>query len=63
MTGDDLLETMKQTDPDSVWLFNHPSYPPNPPTRTFTDERAFVKLASRKTPSGKPMCRSRRRHR
>jgi len=38
MTGDDLLETMKQTDPDSVWLFNHPSYPPNPPTRTFTDE-------------------------
>lgn len=38
MTGDELLETMKQTDPDSVWLFNHPSYPPNPPTRTFTDE-------------------------
>jgi len=38
MTSDDLLETMKQTDPDSVWLFNHPSYPPNPPTRTFTDE-------------------------
>jgi cyclase len=21
-----------------VWLFNHPDYPPNPPTRTFTDE-------------------------
>ena len=38
MTAPDLLETMKQTDPDSVWLFNHPSYPPNPPTRTFTDE-------------------------
>jgi cyclase len=38
MTGSELLETMKQTDPDSVWLFNHPDYPPNPPTRTFTDE-------------------------
>lgn len=38
MTGGELLETMKQTDPDSVWLFNHPDYPPNPPTRTFTDE-------------------------
>jgi len=29
---------MKRTDPDSVWLFGHPSYPPNPPTRTFTEE-------------------------
>jgi cyclase len=38
MTSNDRLETMKQADPDSVWLFNHPSYPPNPPTRTFTDE-------------------------
>jgi cyclase len=38
MTGPELLETMKQTDPDSVWLFNHPHYPPNPPTRTFSDE-------------------------
>lgn len=38
MTGNELLETMKQTDPDSVWLFNHPSYPANPPTRTFRDE-------------------------
>jgi cyclase len=38
MTGNELLETMKQTDPDSVWLFNHPNYPPNPPTRTFEDE-------------------------
>jgi cyclase len=37
MTGDQTRETMKQADPDSVWLFNHPSYPPNPPTRTFTD--------------------------
>lgn len=37
MTSDERLETMKQADPDSVWLFNHPSYPPNPPTRTFTD--------------------------
>jgi len=38
MTSAELLETMKQTDPDSVWLFNHPAYPPNPPTRTFDDE-------------------------
>src|SRR3712207_4355159 len=38
MTSAERLETMKQTDPDSVWLFNHPGYPPNPPTRTFTDE-------------------------
>jgi cyclase len=38
MTGPELLETMKQTDPDSVWLFNHPDYPPNPPTRIFTDQ-------------------------
>lgn len=32
------LETMKETDPDSVWLLNHPAYPPNPPTRLFDDE-------------------------
>ena len=38
MTSEQRLETMKQSDPDSVWLFNHPSYPPNPPARTFTDE-------------------------
>ena len=38
MTSPERLETMKTTDPDSVWLLNHPSYPPNPPTRTFTDE-------------------------
>jgi cyclase len=38
MTGPERLETMKQADPDSVWLYNHPSYPPNPPARTFTDE-------------------------
>ena len=38
MTSEERLETMKQSDPDSVWLFNHPSYPPNPPVRTFTDE-------------------------
>jgi cyclase len=38
MTSAERLEAMKQSDPDSVWLFNHPSYPPNPPTRTFTDE-------------------------
>ncbi len=38
LTSDERLETLKQADPDSVWLFNHPDYPPNPPTRTFTDE-------------------------
>jgi cyclase len=38
MTSAERLEAMKQSDPDSVWLFNHPSYPPNPPVRTFTDE-------------------------
>ena len=38
MTAPERLETLKQSDPDSVWLFNHPDYPPNPPTRTFTDE-------------------------
>jgi len=38
MTGPELLETLKEADPDSVWLFNHPDYPPNPPTRTFADE-------------------------
>jgi glyoxylase-like metal-dependent hydrolase (beta-lactamase superfamily II) len=32
------LEPMKQADPDSVWLFGHPDYPPNPPTRTFESE-------------------------
>jgi cyclase len=38
MTSSERVELLKQHDPDSVWLFNHPSYPPNPPTRTFTDE-------------------------
>jgi cyclase len=32
------MELLKESDPDSVWLFNHPDYPPNPPTRTFADE-------------------------
>ncbi|HLZ26736.1 MAG TPA: MBL fold metallo-hydrolase [Chloroflexota bacterium] len=35
MTGAQTLDVLKTADPDSVWLFNHPSYPPNPPTRTF----------------------------
>ncbi len=35
ITGEQTLETLKATDPDSVWLFNHPDYPPNPPTRIF----------------------------
>ena len=37
MTAPELGEQLKQIDQDSVWLFNHPDYPPNPPTRTFTD--------------------------
>lgn len=31
------LERMKQTDPDSVWLMDHPAYPSNPPTRLYQD--------------------------
>ena len=38
MTGAERFETMKETDPDSVWLLNHPEYPPNPPTRLFERE-------------------------
>jgi cyclase len=38
ITSHDLLESLKMDDPDSVWLFNHPDYPPNPPTRTFDQE-------------------------
>jgi cyclase len=34
-------EAMKQEDPDSVFLFNHPDYPANPPTRTFDDRLSF----------------------
>jgi cyclase len=37
MTSPERVERMKEQDPDSVWLLNHPDYPPNPPTRTFTD--------------------------
>ena len=37
MTAPELGEQMRQIDQDSVWLFNHPAYPPNPPTRTYTD--------------------------
>src|SRR5581483_6814202 len=38
LTSPDRVERMKQTDPDSVWLLNHPDYPPNPPTRVFEKE-------------------------
>jgi cyclase len=38
MTGPQIVETLKNADPDSVWLFNHPDYPPNPPARTFSSE-------------------------
>src|SRR5690606_10350745 len=38
MRSEERFETLKEADPDSVWLFDHPMYPPNPPTRTFTDE-------------------------
>jgi cyclase len=37
MAGPGILDVLKTADPDSVWLFNHPDYPPNPPTRTFSD--------------------------
>jgi cyclase len=37
MTAPERIETIKQADPDSVWLMNHPAYPPNPPTQIFTD--------------------------
>jgi cyclase len=43
MTGAELGETLREVDPDSVWLFNHPDYPPNPPTRTF-DDRLVLEL-------------------
>lgn len=36
------LERMKQIDPDSVWLVNHPAYPPNPPTRLYRDRLDLV---------------------
>jgi cyclase len=35
LTSPERVERMQETDPDSVWLLNHPSYPPNPPARTF----------------------------
>jgi cyclase len=38
ITSEELHESLKTTDPDSYWLFNHPKYPPNPPTRTFESE-------------------------
>lgn len=38
MTAPELGEQLKQIDQDSFWLFNHPDYPPNPPTRTYSDE-------------------------
>jgi len=41
MTSQERVDTMKETDPDSVWLLNHPAYPPNPPTRLFDDELAL----------------------
>jgi cyclase len=36
-SGPERVERMKQSDPDSVWLLDHPAYPPNPPTRLFED--------------------------
>lgn len=38
MLSEERVQRMKETDPDSVWLLNHPDYPPNPPTRTFDKE-------------------------
>lgn len=41
LTGSERLEKMKVTDPDSVWLINHPDYPLNPPTRLFDDQMSM----------------------
>lgn len=38
MQSDERVEQMLESDPDSVWLLQHPSYPPNPPTRLFDRE-------------------------
>ena len=38
MLSEERVQRMKETDPDSVWLLNHPEYPPNPPTQTFEKE-------------------------
>jgi cyclase len=38
MLSEERMQRMKETDPDSVWLLNHPEYPPNPPTKTFDKE-------------------------
>jgi cyclase len=38
MTGEQTRQIVETADPDSVWLFNHPDYPPNPPRRTFSAE-------------------------
>jgi cyclase len=37
-TPEQYLEKTRREDPDSVFLLDHPDYPPNPPTRTFSDE-------------------------
>lgn len=36
--SEETLERFKLQDPDSVWLLNHPFYPPNPPKRLFDKE-------------------------
>lgn len=36
-TAQEREERMRQADPDSVFLLDHPDYPPNPPTRTFSE--------------------------
>ena len=40
--GPDRIERMKQVDPDSLWLVNHPAYPHNPPTRLYKDRLDLV---------------------
>lgn len=42
LSGVPLREAMQQSDPDSVWLVDHPDYPPNPPTSTFSDRLDLV---------------------
>jgi cyclase len=47
MTSPELHESLKAADPDSYWLFNHPDYPPKPPTRTFS-ERLDLQLGEQR---------------
>lgn len=47
MTSPERTQRIQENDPDSVWLLNHPSYPPNPPTTLF-DKSVMVELGEHK---------------